>query len=98
MKKKIVDSHYLIQTVITRLTASGFTGADREEFNDISKRYIIVFDFDSSIDLVFGSFVFLGIEKTLTQILESEIKSAELYNIGSPILKNCATIDEFYKC
>lgn len=97
LKKKIVDSYYLIQQVINH-RMSGFTGAERDEYNNISKRYIIVFDFDSSIELLFGSFVLLGIEKKLTQILESEIKSAELFNIGSPILKNCATIDKFYKC
>jgi hypothetical protein len=96
LKNKIVESDFLIQAVINHQT-HGFTGAERISYTNIEKRYIIVFDFVSEREYVFGSFAFLGIREALTRILELEIRSSELHNIGSPILKTCATIDKFYQ-
>jgi hypothetical protein len=96
LKKKIVESDFLVRNLISHKD-SGFTGSERNVYTNLLKRFIIVFDSVSEKEYVFGSFAFLGIKEALTRILESEIKSAELNNIGSPILKTCATIDKFYQ-
>ncbi len=59
LKKKIIDSNYLVQSVVTH-KAFGFKGTDRVEYSDLPKNYIIVFDFESAKEFLFGSFSFLA--------------------------------------
>ena len=98
LTRKIIESHSLIEQLLFDRTLD-FSKAERVLFTDLLKRYIIVFDtdlFNNPREFIFNSFNLLSIKQKLNEVILTEIKSAELMNISSPIIKNCITIDELY--
>lgn len=98
LSNKIKDSYQLLSYIVNDREL-GFSKKGRDILLKIEKLYIIVFDTDklSPIHFIMQTLNRLSIDKKLETIIQSEIKGAELFNISSPIIKNCKTIDDFYQ-
>ncbi len=99
ISSKIIDSYNLLRRLLEDKN-TGFLDSDRDIFDNIRKRYFIVFDLDAiqnSKEFIFNSFKFLGIKNTIEETIREQVRGADLINISEPMLKTCKTISEVYQ-